>query len=234
MSNEQYLNLGTKVYPENREGGLMICGLNWGGTPNPDDNWNTDMVGKTFFSDHAHNNQKGKANDYNNRIVKWFELLGHPLATTEGKIGEFEKSVLLTTWLRSQSKHLADKYDKSELARESATFEFHVGRFHPKLIIFPSVELLEVINLSEMKDRVHNILGYPLGEGVNISTREVIKGAEKLKSFRIGIQRFSKTDVIALPHPTGSVGLSDAYIEDFKDIISKIIATYKATRGITS
>lgn len=224
---DYFLNLATKVFPENRDGGLMICGINWGGEADTDYKWTQDVTGDSFFSDRRFNNFK-----YRDRIAKWFELLGHPLASSEEQAGPFEHSLFQTNWLRNQSPNMDGKDIQAECIREWGNFEFHVARLKPKLIIFLSVKLLDVLNSADCAIRVRELLGE--AQPPTILQREVVVGTERLKSFRVGMQRFREADVIALPHPTGSQGLSDDYVAAFKDVLSPIIATYKATRGFVA
>lgn len=221
---DYFLNLATKVVPENRDGGLMVCGINWGGEADPDFRWTEDVLGDSFFADARFNNYK-----YRDRIVKWFELLGHPLASSVELAGPFEHSIFQTNWLRNQALSMEGKDIHAECVREWGNFEFHVARLRPKLIVFLSVKLLDVLNSPECAPRARQLLGD--ASPPTVQQRDVQVGAERLKPFRVGLQRFRDADVIALPHPTGSKGLSDDYIAAFKDVLSPVIATYKTTRG---
>ena len=81
------------IGPENRDGGLLLCGLNHGYSKNDE---LRDVAGinradphKSFFSD-------GEVNDYpfRNRIVSWFSLWGYELARSRGEAGSFGRSIV--------------------------------------------------------------------------------------------------------------------------------------------
>jgi hypothetical protein len=219
-----FLNLATGLFPENRTDGLMICGINWGGADDSDYQWTHDVVGDSFFSDARFNNFP-----YRNRLVKWFELLGHPLEVSEDRAGAFERSVVQTNWLRNQSPNMAGKSVFSECVREWGNFEFHASTLKPRLVMFMSLTLLEALNASECLEGARKMFG--TGSPPVILKRDVRVGGSALKAFRVGFQQFERVQVVALPHPTGSKGLSDDYIRAFRDVVSPIIARFKAERG---
>ena len=220
------LNTTTASFTENREGGLMICGINWGGseeeTPNDGDTLKKEK--KSFFSDADVNNWP-----YRNRLLTWFELFGHPLKTTENMSNQFERSIIQTNWLSSQSKNMAGKSLRAECIREWDNFEWHVQTIRPKIIIFLSVSLLDTLNSSACAEKANLLLGKP--EKSNFYRKTVFSNGKVLKRFRVGVQNFKNTTVIALPHPTGSIGLSNNYIQSFKPEVYPILEKYKNERG---
>ena len=99
------LPVHTLIGHENREGGLLLCGLNHGYSKEDE---RQDAAGidrsdpnKSFFSD-------GKVNDYpfRNRIVSWFSLWGYELARSKEKAGDFERSIVQTNWLQTCSNNM--------------------------------------------------------------------------------------------------------------------------------
>ncbi|HQN65407.1 MAG TPA: hypothetical protein PLR90_07975 [Methylophilus sp.] len=215
------LNIQTAKYAENSKDGIMICGINWGGSPDDAPSNET----KSFFSDQSVNNYR-----YRNRIVTWFQLFRHPLEVTESKATAFERSIIQTNWLSTQSRNMQNNHVFDECVNEWGNFEFHVRELQPKLIIFLSVTLLDVLNSKSCIDRTRRLFGNEI-DLKKILKKDVYEEARRLRSFRIGIQRFENTDVIALPHPTGSKGLSDNYIRAFDQDISPLIDKYKVVRG---
>ncbi len=54
------------------------------------------------------------------------------------------------------------------------------------------------------------------------------------RQFKIGFQSFTKCEVISLPHPSSSRGLSDDYISLFADEIGGLITGLKLRKGIAA
>ena len=216
----QSLNIATASFSENRKAGLMICGINWGGSAdNPSGN-----EPASFFSDVRYNNYP-----YRNRLLKWFELLGHPLECTEEKAGPFERSIVQTNWLSSQSPNMHGKSLYTECVHEWGNFAFHVETLQPKLVVFLSVTLLDILNSATCIENARRLFGAETS--AQLMRKDVLTEGKVLKRFRIGMQRFGGTQIIALPHPTGSRGLSDEYIRTFAKDISPLLQRYKVERG---
>jgi hypothetical protein len=129
---DHYLNLDTRLYEDGSSGGLMICGYNSAGPV--DTAVPTGPVhGESFFSD---DRLVGVGGGYRRKIVRWFELLGHPLAGAESRAGPFERSIVQTNWLTDQSPNLNGRSIVPELVRARANFEFHVEQLKPRLVFF--------------------------------------------------------------------------------------------------
>ena len=210
----------------------MICGINWGGEPTSSIDLKSEMQGTSFFSDSSMNNQKDNApNRFNNRIVEWFRILGHPLETAEEKAGDFEKSIFQTNWLPTKSRSVDSKTIKRYCIDHPGNFEYHVLRFKPKLIMFFSVMLFDVLNSKDSPTQVRKYLGIPSGDRRIIQKRNIVVGTKVSTAFRVGIQRFSNANVIAFPHPTPQRNSpSDKYIAAFKHDICPLINEYKEKR----
>ena len=214
------LNVPTASFFENQKDGLMICGINWGGSPdNP-----SEEESASFFSDIRYNNYR-----YRTKFLKWFELFGHPLQVKEETAGPFERSIVQTNWLSSQSQSMRGKHLPSEYVREWENFEFHVQQLQPKFIIFLSVTMLGTLNSRNCLEKARRLFGPEAP--VQILQKDVTSGGKLLKRFRIGIQKFGDIQIVALPHPTGSIGLSDEYIREFAEDISPLLDHYKIVRG---
>lgn len=222
-----FLNLATALYPENASGGLAICGMNWGGDPDPDFQWTCDVVGDSFFSD-----QRSNDYPYQRRLLRWFERFGHPLATTEQGAGAFERSIIQTNWIPNQAPNMDGTDLHGECVRNLSNFEFHMERFRPKLLLLTSVALLDVLNSSSCIGAARRLFGSE--SRADVLTRSIEVGGKRHKRFRVGVQRFERVQIIALPHPSGSRGLGDEYIAAFADVIGPILARYKAERGFPS
>lgn len=215
----QKLNTATEWYTENCRNGLMICGINWGGSESDD----AHDISISFFSDGAVNRYP-----YRNRLVTWFSLFGHPLESVAGKEGAFERSIVQTNWLRSQSTNMRGKSLYHECIRDSKNMVEHLSVLQPRLIILLSVSLLDALNSKEIFPQVNELLG--AAQRPCIIKKDVVASGKKLKRFRVGFQEFETASVIALPHPTGSIGISNDYIAAFAPEISKRIDAYKTYR----
>jgi hypothetical protein len=222
-----FLNLATALYPENSSDGLAICGMNWGGDPDPDFQWTRDVVGDSFFSDPRSNDYP-----YQRRLLRWFERLGHPLATTEDRAGAFERSIIQTNWIPNQSPNMRGSDLGGECVRNLGNFEFHMERLRPKLLLFTSVALLDALNSPSCIGAARRVFGW--GPRPDVLTRSIEVAGKRHKRFRVGFQKFERVQIIALPHPSGSRGLSDEYIAAFADVIGALLAEYKAERGFLS
>jgi len=213
------LNLATKLYAESKNG-LLICGLNWGGEPLPE--IKDQLEGeKSFFSD-----QKFNDYPYKHRIMRWFQSWGHPLAVNEAGAGGFERSITQTNWWSGQSQDSRGVDITAKCLEHRENFFFHLDEIRPSLIIFLSVTMHEALNHQDCIEEVRSFLGRETGE-ISFHTKEILKNGGAIKRFRVSFQRFEHCDVIALPHPTGSVGLADEYIAAFKPEIEPFMLRYK-------
>lgn len=217
------INIETKIYEE-CTGGILICGINWGG--NETDRLNEDSNYKTFFSNENRYNWK-----FRNRILKWFELWEHKLVSKEKDIGKFEKSISYTNWLCIKSKNFDGKSILHECVKNNQIFINTLEFLKPRLIFFMSNQLLEAFNSKECLPKAIELFGIKTKEKI-YSQQDIIIERKKLRRFKIGFQSFDKCDIISLPHPTGSRNLSDAYIESFKNEIGNIINKWKINNTV--
>lgn len=215
------LNIATELFPEGEKGGLLLCGVNWGGSPSE--------AGRdepaSFFSDRNVNNYP-----YRNRLVRWFSYWGHPLEQIKGREGPFERSIVQTNWLYGQSENMRGKDIASECSASPDAFFLHLDQLQPKLVLLVGISLLEALNSTPCLALAARSLG--VAQPPLIYRKDVFDGSKKLRAFRVGVQSFENGTVIALPHPTGSIGLSDRYIEAFRPELGPELATFK--NGLTA
>lgn len=211
------LNVMTACFDENRAGGIMVCGINWGGDPNGEPSHES----ASFFSDEAVNNYP-----YRNRLLKWFNLWGEPLETKRGKEGAFERSIVQTNWLSDQTPTMHGRSIVEACVAKKSDFLFHLQTLRPRIILFCGSTLSKALNDPRCKAGAEGSLG------VSTSLCWLQKhhrdaDGKVCKRFRVGIQRFGQCDVVGLPHPTGCHGLSDDYIKEFRPEISRILQTFR-------
>jgi hypothetical protein len=220
---QRFLNLATAEFDENRTGGLMICGINWGG-PEDDSPLAKDEFGKSFFSDARF---ADGPSPYRRNILRWFSLFGQPLAGSEKDAGPFERSIVQTNWLSDQSPNVSGKALGPELLREWDNMVFHLARLKPRLLMFMGAQLLEALNTRECLSGCVRLFG-PVTQPLRWENRPARRG-EAAEGVALGFQKFESLQVIGFPHP--SWPRSDDYIASFKDAVSPLIAAYKAERG---
>jgi hypothetical protein len=194
----------------------MICGINWGGEPTTEES----PEEASFFSDVRVNNYP-----YRNRLLRWFNSWGHPLEENAGMEGAFERSIIQTNWMPNQARTMKGRNIWNECISERQNFIKHIDVLKPRLLILCSSTLLRIMNNDQCLGAVEEILGN--ASQIQFERRDISLNGRKLKRFAVGFQEFTNCCVIALPHPTGSVGLSDQYIAAFKERIGGIINTFR-------
>lgn len=191
-------------------GGIMICGYNWGGNPN--------VLGRgtshSFFSDERYGNR------YRNRIIEWFSLWGVPLSRTPGTEGFLEKSISQTNWLPTQSVSLNGSNTLDSCILHAHNFGLHLNYFKPKVLLLMGKVLIDAMNMPLVQNELICTTGKSLGIHHLFDCLDVKH--HKYKKFRISFQKYEKMQVVCLPHPTGSRGLSNEYIAGFRSIIEPI------------
>lgn len=80
------------------------------------------------------------------------------------------------------------------------------------------------MNTNQVRPQAERILGP--GSEAQYVRKEIFLNGKRLKAFSVGLQSFAKTDVIGLPHPTGSRGLSDYYIASFRHEIGPVMSRF--------
>ncbi len=157
------LPVHTLIGCENREGGLLLCGLNHGYSKEDE---RQDAAGidrsdprKSFFSD-------GEVNDYpfRNRIVSWFSLWGFELARRNEIAGAFERSIVQTNWLQSCSNNMSGINTQQACIDDSESFIQTCSALKPELILFFSKELFWAFSSPSLREKLESIFGTRLGE----------------------------------------------------------------------
>ena len=219
------LNLGNSLFPGlNDKGGIMICGYEWGHSK--DDQLraasgdapviNPNAI-TTFSNKTAAHGDKALSWPYDRRIIKWFELWGHPLSR-EGLGGRFEKCIVQTNWCDTQAHHLAKGYRQKLLDPEQVkNFILHVEKLRPKLIMFMGSVLIDVLQSEQAMKPFMEIAG------IETIKLDKIQKDFQGRRFKIGFQSFENCDVVSLPHPSSARGLSDDYMALFREEIGGMI-----------
>lgn len=162
---------------------------------------------------------------YDNKIAEWFGLWGHPL-NRDGLGGEFERSLVQTNWCDTENNRMESDCQAKLLAPENVeNFMFHLEELRPRLILFMGSWLMKVFQRPTVKVQVKRIFG---------DTTAALKEIQKPyigTRFKISVECFEHIDVVGLPHPTGSRGLSYDYIKLFAPEIGGLIKKYKENRG---
>ena len=228
------LNIGNSVFPGlNDKNGLMICGYEWGFSEadqklvesGEEIFYDKDAV--TIFSNKspAHGD-RAFAWRYDNRIVKWFSLWGHPISRT-ALGGDFEKCIMQTNWCNTDGHKISENYfQKLTNPEQLENFIYHIQYFEPSLIFFMGSEMIHILQNPIVLERFSQVMGTP--EEQPIIVQKPFSG----RRFKIGFQSFKKCNVISMPHPSSSRGLNDDYISLFTDEIASLILDLKRRKGI--
>lgn len=215
------LPVHTLIDLENREGGLLLCGLNHGYSK---DDERKDTAGidrsdprKSFFSD-------GEVNDYpfRNRIVSWFLLWGYELARSNDKASAFDKSIVQTNWLQTCSNNMNGTNSYQACIKDNESFLKTCEVLKPRLIFFFGRELFWAFASPVLSSKVESIFGNRVGEVIWLQ-KEVYFNGKLRRRFRFGFQRYEKLMVVVLPHATGAQGVASDYIEAFKPEMTEVV-----------
>ena len=228
------LNKGNSIFQSlNDIGGLMICGYEWGFSKKDQKAAETeeqifydDDAVTTFPNKSAAHGERAFTWRYDNRIIKWFELWGHPLSRT-GLGGEFEKSIIQTNWCNTQGHNINENYYRKLInPAQLQNFIHHVKVLQPSLIFFMGSEIINVLQNQTVMKEFTKIMGHP--DSGPIKLQKPFLG----RRFRIGFQKFEKCNIVSLPHPSSSRGLNDDYITLFSEDIGGLISDFKERRKI--
>lgn len=218
------LPVHTLIGHENREGGLLLCGLNHGYSKEDE---RKDAAGidrsdsrKSFFSDGEVNNSH-----FRNRIVSWFSLWGFELAGRSEIAGAFERSLIQTNWLQSCSNNMDGIKTEQACTEDNESFILTCEILKPELIFFFGRELFWAFSSPALREKVEPIFGTRVGETEWLQ-KDVFFNGKPRKRFRFGFQQYEKLTVVALPHATGAQGVASDYIEAFKPEMAEIIKAW--------
>ncbi len=228
------LNIGNSIFEGfNDKDGLMICGYEWGYSK--DDQRLDESGEEVFFVQNATSTFSNKSPvygkrvfswPYDNRIIKWFDIWGHPL-NREGDGNDFDKCIIQTNWCDSQGNKIEESYYAKLTAPEQIeNFIFHVEALRPRLIFFMGSQIIDILQDESVLPRFSSIMGKPVS-----SPRKIQKPFDG-RRFRIGFQDFEKCKIVSLPHPSGTRGLSDNYISLFTDEIGSLLYEFRLEKGV--
>lgn len=218
------LPVHTLIGSENREGGLLLCGLNHGYSKEDE---RQDAAGidrsdsrKSFFSD-------GEVNDYpfRNRIVSWFSLWGFELARRNEIAGAFERSIVQTNWLQTCSNNMNGINTQKACIEDNESFIQTCETLKPELIFFFGRELFWAFDSTAIREKSEPIFGARLGETKWLQ-KEVFFNGKPRRPLRFGFQQYEKLSVVVLPHATGAQGVASDYIEAFKPEMAEVIKAW--------
>lgn len=218
------LPVHTLIGHENKEGGLLLCGLNHGYSKEDE---RQDAAGidrsdprKSFFSD-------GEVNDYpfRNRIVSWFSLWGFELAGRGEIAGTFERSLIQTNWLQSCSNNMNGINTQQACIEDNESFILTCETLKPELIFFFGRELFGAFASPALREKVEPIVGARVGE-TRWLQKDVFFNDKPRRRLRFGFQQYEKLTVVVLPHATGAQGVASDYIEAFKPEMTEVIKTW--------
>jgi hypothetical protein len=220
--NFKEINVANSVFEGfNRRNGIMICGYEWGDSK-ADQKLEDKGASPKFNLNELHTfankvpayGEQALKWRYDNRIIKWFELWGHPL-NREGLGGDFEKCIIQTNWCSSQNRKMEmPAYKQLIKINNIENFLKHIEYFKPNLIIFTGIASLDALQHPLVFEKFQKTAGKSF-DAIPLKVTRNFFG----KKFKLGFQIFENCQVIALPHPSGSIGLADTYIELFKDLI---------------
>jgi len=220
------LPVHTLIGPENKNGSLLLCGINHGYSKEDE---RLDAAGvdrsdpyKSFFSDKAVNDYK-----YRNTLAKWFSLWGYELGRDASTAGQFERSIVQTNWLQSCSGNVRGMNIRQACIDDSDSFLKTCEVLKPGVIFFVGSNLLSAFLSPELSARVNAIFGSPIGETVWLQ-KDVVNNGRARRRFKFGFQNYEKLSVVSMPHATGSAGIADDYIHAFKPEVSGVVESWWA------
>lgn len=228
-------NVGNSVFKGfNDKHGIFLCGYEWGyskqdqlddevGRNNVDSKINAVT---TFSNKSPAYGKKAFTWKYDNRIVRWFDLFGHPLSRIDLG-GNFEKCIIQTNWCNTQNYEMEGSY-YAKLTAEGQVKNFlsHVIEFEPKLIMFFGSSIIDILQTPTILNRFCDAAGSAKTPVVKL--QKEFSG----RKFKIGFQFFEKCDVVSLPHPSSSRSLCDDYIKLFAPEIGALIQNFKVSKGL--
>jgi len=218
------LPVHTLIGDENKNGGLLLCGLNHGYSKDDErqDNGGVDRNDeyKSFFSDKS-------VNDYpfRNNIVKWFSLWGYDLADNASDAGLFEKSIIQTNWLQTCSNNMNGVNKQQACIDNSSSFIQTCQVIRPRLIFLFSQELLWAFNSDQLSSKIEGIFGKRQG-GTECKQKDVMHNGKPRRRLKFCFQSYENLEIVSMPHATGAQGVADDYIEAFKPEMREVIESW--------
>lgn len=228
------LNLGNSLFAGlNDKRGILICGYEFGFSKEDQRLLSNEIP--QFFDKNAEATFSNKtpiygdralAWRYDKRIVRWFELWGHPLSRN-GLGGQFEKCIVQTNWCDTQGHHIAENYyAKLSDPAQVDNFIFHVKELDPSLILFMGSAIIDVLQTKAIMNKFIEVVGS------EVSSLKKFQKEFRGRKLKIGFQNFEKCNVVSLPHPSSARGLSNDYIQLFGAEIGNLISIFKLRNGL--
>ena len=225
------LNLSNSIFQGyNDKHGLMICGYEWGWSKADEAAYVAgeyklpeNKIDHTFANKSLYFGEQAKKWRYDNTIKIWFEMWGHPLDENELG-GAFEKSLVQTNWAATQGNKI-DNPNKFLQPEHVDNFLYHIEKLRPKLILFMGSNLTNYLNRANVLPRFEQLVGK------QTQPLRVVQKDFSGTRFKIRFQSFENCEVVCLPHPSASRGLSYDYIALFEPEMNRILSDFKTTRG---
>lgn len=206
----------TRDYPENINGGIGICGIEFGGDDSHSSaSLTTAADDLSFFSDLA----ARPTDKFQSRVVSWLSLWDINLTTEKGTEGKLERRFFQTNWLDLQNPKSTHSVD--DLAAGAEGILRLIAVRAPAVMFLFGAQLIEALNHIDIRDLTESALGPRPG-------RPVLHRAHLPESSRATIlrhQSWPKCEVFCLPHPTGSHGVTNASIATFAHVIRPAVMT---------
>ncbi len=228
------LNVGHSIFPGlNDQNGLMICGYEWGFSKEDqrlfdsgEPVFHNQTANTTFSNKYPAHGERALSWRYDNRIIKWFSLWGHPLSR-DGLGDDFEKCILQTNWCNTDGHKIRENYyTKLTNPQQLKNFIHHIKTFTPDLIFFMGSEMINILQDKRVMGMFSEEMGDPK------SPPRINQKPFPGRRFKISFQEFEKCKVVSFPHPSSSRGLSDEYIGLFSEDIGHLITEIKNKKGI--
>ena len=165
MSNK--FNIGNSIFTGlNDREGIFLCGYEWGWSKTDqaeydagqyvDPNFDAEF---TFSNKSPCHGEKAFKWRYDNRIIKWFELWGHPL-NRDGLGSDFDKTIIQTNWCDTQDNKIhGNYYSKLMQPEQIDNFINHLSEFKPKVIFFFGSVLIQALQNVRVNSRFIEIMG---------------------------------------------------------------------------
>lgn len=228
------LNLANSLFCGfNDKESLMICGYEWGESKQ-DQELDKDgiqpiidmSVECTFSNKSTRYGAAAFKWPYDKNIKKWFQFWGHPL--NEESLGsDFDKCIIQTNWANTSNPNI--KNYSHFLEKEAVdNFIYHIEILRPKLILFMGSQLISLLRNIDVWYKFTAIVGQEI-EPLKILQKTDLQGVRR---FKVYFNKFEHCQVVCLPHPSSSRGLSDEYIKLFKPELEALISEYKKQKGI--
>jgi len=225
-------NIGNSVFLGfNDTQGIMLCGYE-SGFSKADEASSQLNEQKRNGVPHVFSNKAAEYGDvangwkYDRRIIHWFDLFGHKLSQIDTG-GDFEKCIVQTNWCGTQNNNIDGNYWEKLLSHDSIdNFIAHIEMFKPRLILFFGSQIVKILQSEKVLPQFVQIMG---------EITEPLRYCKKPfhgKAFNVGFQGFKHCKLVCFPHPSGSHGLNDDYIQLFAEEIGTLVQEFKDFKGV--